>query len=227
MTTLTIESLRALLDERFGGMLRAGKHSSSGDGKCCTRELRSAALGLPWSDHPDNPNWRMGPSTTDIACHRLNDAAWSSDAARTKGCLPLALLSEETAKPGWSDRYREQMIRQVLPIALRAWADLWGKALPFHSTAMLTAALKCETDGTPEDARAARDAAQTPIYDRPNALSAVVDIYHAARYAEFDGAQATVHAALSVATSSGAAAGDQLLTLAVKLLVEAQRGEES
>jgi len=152
---LTIEGLRQLLTERAGGVLTLGSHAKP-NGEChvCVRELRCLALGLKtWSDHPDGEN----ASPTDKACQQLNDACWSSDAVRTEACLPLALLSEETAPKGWVNRFVDRTIREIMPISLRAAA----KRNPKHSERLEAAALGCEANGAKavKEAKSAADAA--------------------------------------------------------------------
>ena len=171
MATLTLRGLKSLLKKRAGGVLKSGKHSAP-NGKCevCVRELRCLALGLPWSDHPDGES----ASPTDKACQRLNDANWSSDAARTEACLPLALLSEETAANGWVDRYIDRTIREIVPIALRAAA----KRVPKHAGKLETAAKRCEAEGK----AAIRDAADA-AYAAANAAANAANAAYAAAYA--------------------------------------------
>lgn len=153
--TLTLARLKSLLKKRFGGKLTSGKHHE--DGEACVRELRACALDLPWSDHPDGD----AASPTDAACQVLNDAPWSSDEARTEGCLPLALLSEAEAAPGWVARYFELTIRQVVPSALRpaiAALNVAGVAQALMTDLALAAA-RCEREGSEAAAGAAAKAA--------------------------------------------------------------------
>ncbi len=100
--TLTIETLQEVLSTRVeGGVLTRGNHlPPNGSCRVCVRELRSLALGMKWTDRPDHSD-----SGVDSVCQLLNDAHWSSNKARTEACLPLALLSWETAKKGWETQY--------------------------------------------------------------------------------------------------------------------------
>lgn len=47
---VTLRRLRSILKTRFGGLIKAGKHTE--DGECCVLELVSVAKGLPWTDDP-------------------------------------------------------------------------------------------------------------------------------------------------------------------------------
>ena len=107
---LTMRKLRCLLSDKFGGVLKKGIHDANGSGEVCVRELRAYALGLRWSDHPD----REPGSAIDRVCWVLNDADWSNDAERTEGCLQLAMLTEADASPGWTTRYAERTLREIL-----------------------------------------------------------------------------------------------------------------
>jgi hypothetical protein len=159
---MNIQTLRTLLAEN-GGVLHSGQHAK-GVCKVCVRELRCLALDLPkWTDLPD------GNSPTDRACQVLNDADWSSDAARTKACLPLALLTESEAAEGWEQQYVLRTIREILPIALRA------DGLEDHAVACVSA----------EDLEAAGRAAKgayNAAYYAYNASASLAAEYAAARY---------------------------------------------
>lgn len=107
MTEVTMDRARQVLDEKFGGVLRAGKHEPpNGTCECCVEELRSYLLDLPWTDDPDG-------SAVAAAVRHLNDSDWSSDVVRTRHCLPLVLLDGKTIGDAWVDEYADQTIRVV------------------------------------------------------------------------------------------------------------------
>lgn len=115
----TQEDLERAL-KRAGGVLRKGSHDeppAEGGCEACVRELRTLALWeagslIEWSDHPDEVEWY---STTDDVCTAINDARWSSDHARTDGCLPLVWLSEANAAERWERALWLHVIRVFLP----------------------------------------------------------------------------------------------------------------
>jgi hypothetical protein len=105
---------RQLLDERFGGLLRQGKHKENGI--ACAVEVRNAARGKAWSDDPgDAPDTRA-----------LNDGPWSSDEARTAAMVPVeeALWDwadwTDAKRQAWATEVARRTIGEVLAIALRA-----------------------------------------------------------------------------------------------------------
>jgi hypothetical protein len=204
----TLETFRSILNTRFGGVLKNGCHN---DQSCevCVRELRAAVLGLPWSDHPDGDS----ATPTDIVSQRLNDAAWSSDEIRTRYCLPLALLSEISANPGWRDRYILENGRVMVPLALRAAASVHPEQK--HKDALETAAVGCESAA--ESAWSARSAESA-------ARSAESAARSAARSAAESAAES---AARSAAESAWSAAFDKTMILAVGIFIKAQGNPEA
>jgi hypothetical protein len=207
---LTLDSLKDLLAEN-GGVLHSGQHAK-GACKVCVRELRCLALNLPeWTDLPD------GGGPTDRACQILNDADWSSDDARTKACLPLALLTESEAPAGWVDQYALRTTREILPIALRA------AGLEYHAVA-------CESAEDLEAAgRAAKDAYYAATYAADDADDAADAAYDAANAAnDANAANAACYAANAACYAANAAAfcanasedPDAVLRKAVQILVE-------
>jgi len=144
----TRHPLVAVAEDRFGGVLSAGYHEP--DGKACIYEALNAAEGRPWSDEPgERPDLRA-----------FNDGPWSDDAARTAAMLRIgvALLWDW---PSWSPEHRRQVvdrvvegtIRSVLPLALRAAADVHPD--PRSAAALRTAADRCASEGSAEAAWAA------------------------------------------------------------------------
>ncbi len=228
--TLTLSEVREVLAKRGGGLIRKGGHTAppSDDAVCemCVRELRALACGLHWTDHPDE-----GSSATDNLCISLNDASWPSDEDRTHYCLPLALLSEETAPEGWLKAYCEQIIRQIVPIALRAAASVHGDAK--HKEALEAAAARCETEGTIDAASAASYAASAASaasaaasYAASAAASAASYAASAAARAASYAASAASYAASDAASAASYAAKLSVLRLAVNLLLVAHGRED-
>ncbi len=198
MKKLTLSACRTLLKRRFGGVLKSGRHSQ--DGEVCVREFRSFALGLPWSDHPDGAS----ASPTDRICQELNDAPWSSDQVRAEACLPLALLSEETAAAGWTARLALRTIQEIVPLALRTAAG--AKGMPAESKAEL-------------ERHAVACAEMTDLKAASVAAGVASDAAWAAR------AAAGADSAAAGADSAAAwAARDDVLRRAVTLLIECHTG---
>lgn len=218
--TLTLDEARQVLEMRGGGVLRSGGHTappndSAKSCKMCVRELRALACGLDWNDHPDSAE----TSPTDRACQILNDADWSSDAARTQACLPLALLSEATAPAEWTKTYAEQTIRQVIPAILHLVASMHPN--PDHKSALEAAAERCAQEGTEESARAAADAADAAARAAADAAAraAAYAAADAARAAAYASAYAAADAAAYAAVYAADAEKDKILRLGVRLLL--------
>jgi hypothetical protein len=211
---MNIQTLKDLLAEN-GGVLRAGKHDK-GACKVCVRELRCLALELPeWTDLPD------GDSPTDRACQVLNDAGWSSDAARTKACLPLALLTESEAAEGWTRQYLLRVIREILPTALRA-AGLEDHAVACESAKDLESAGRAARAASNVASRAAfaryASNAADAAANASNAADAAAYAEYAAEYAARAAAEASLYAALASEDP------DTVLRKAVQILIECHAG---
>ena len=108
-------NLKQILDDWFGGVITFGGHPPGG--QCCALELASVARGRRWSS---NPEYVGIPEI-----HKLNDAFWSSNEARTIALLPV--LEDlwdwpswtQSEKYSWVSRVGNRTIREILPIALR------------------------------------------------------------------------------------------------------------
>lgn len=69
-----MSDLRTVIQERFGGKLVEGCHQPNS--KACLHEAIAAAMGLPWTDSPEETRcFDMRP---------LNDGLWPSDEERTE-----------------------------------------------------------------------------------------------------------------------------------------------
>lgn len=228
MKTLTIDEVKTVLDTRFGGLLFRGAHVEGC--KVCAMELRAACLDLAWDSCPDGLH-----SPTNAAARALNDALWSSDEARTLACLPLVCLSDDSAPSEWVNRYVDAIIREILPVALRAAASEHSDARQKGS--LLDAAHRCSNEGLPYAEEAARAAWYAASSSRTEWVTAAArtawDAARTARCAREAGAawpagarsaswavaRVSVMAAMSAGTRS--ASGDEVLRLGVKILLRA------
>jgi hypothetical protein len=175
-------------------------------GEMCVEAAICYALGLPHGDDP-------GCISAAVRSFKisLNDKRWSSDTARAAGLRALAVA--QLGSKGVIDdrvfvqRLTEQIIRVIVPIALRASA----RRVPSHALALETAAVACEREGTREAALAARDAADAAdaaIAAADAAADAVCAAAYAAAYAAYaaDAAVADAYAADAVADAADAVA---------------------
>lgn len=125
-------------------------------GAMCVEAAVCYAMGLPHSDEPDC----VSRAIRDLNI-LLNDAGWSSNAARAKGMrrLVLAQLGSAGAVDDveFAKRVAELSIHMNVPAALRAAASIHPYA--HHKGALVDAAIICERDGTEASARSARSAA--------------------------------------------------------------------
>lgn len=169
---ITEPMVRKLLGAVDAGLVKG--LGSPEPGKMCVEAAISYALGEPHSD---------GPSCVEPIVRRakivLNDAAWSSLAARAKGMRRVAIAqlgSKDTIdSTKFATLLAEYTIREVLPLALRAAATL----NPLHAEKLESSAVRCERDGTTAAdaaayaaAHAAADAAAEAERDRILSLSA-------------------------------------------------------
>ena len=222
----TLDDYATVLREKAGGVLHRGAHEPpNGACQCCVEELDTLTrawfdAGKPqladwhfvgeWTDSPD------GATPTERACQRLNDGRWSSDQARTDGCLPLVVLRETDAPKGWVRVYIKATIRVIVPLMLRRAAKHWPEAGE-HRVALLDAADRCEREGTRDSAVAGRDVA----------LRKRADAAAAAYAADADAAYAAAYAAdadAAAAAAAYAADADKILRVGCALLLASHRG---
>jgi hypothetical protein len=201
-------------------------------GKMCVEAAICYALDMPHGDQP----------SCVAACLRrykirINDASWSSNAARTAGMRRAAIaqlgsdfldLPENRAQRRAFVMYLvEQVIRQILPVSLRA-AALRQKD-KIHAERMVEAALQCENEGTRESAISARDICRAAYAD---AYAAAYADAYAAAYAAADAAAAAAYAAAyadadadaayaAYAAASRAKKRDEILNIAAEICVQA------
>jgi len=167
------------------------------------------------------------------AARLLNDGPWSSDAARTAACIPLALLVESDAAPGWATRYILRTIREIVPRALRAAAQAHPDAA--HVDRLRAAAERCAAEASEHALTAAYVAAQdaawaTPPLSAGRTAETAASAAFAARYAlmshlddePYDYVTSAAYAAVWAARASSDP--DDVLRRGVSILVECHRG---
>jgi hypothetical protein len=123
-------------------------------GHMCVEAAVCYAYGLPHGDKP--PCVGAAVRSFKIA---LNDAEWSSNAARAKGMRRIAIAQLGSATIDQSvfvDKLALATIRRVVPLALRAAAGMPGNAK--QAIAIERAAKACESA---EDLSAAKSAAES------------------------------------------------------------------
>lgn len=82
---------------------------------------QTAPGGLSGQKGLSRMNPLMNANPANVACQRLQDSIlWSSDEARTNGCLPLVRMRESKPVRGWTKRYAMATVTHLLPIALDA-----------------------------------------------------------------------------------------------------------
>ena len=201
-------------------------------GKMCVEAAVCYAMGLP---HGDNPHC-VGSAVRAFKI-RLNDAPWSSDQARAKGMLEVAIAqlgSDKIDQRQFADLVVVGVIKEILPIAIRARA----KVHPKHAEALEICAVACEAATDRMSARAAARAARDKMWSfgwtwdaaaAADAYDAAADAYAVAAavayaavayaadaYAAYDAAAVAYAAAYA-----RAAARDSVLSLAAKIAVKA------
>ena len=145
-------------------------------GQMCVEAAVCFAMGLP---HGDKPTC-VAPALRALEI-KLNDAAWSSPAARAKGLRRLALAQLGSAgaldEAQFAAAVADMTVRLIVPRALRQAAAVHPDAK--HKATLEAVAVQCEREGT-NAASAASDAARAA---------------RAARYAASDAASAANYAA--------------------------------
>lgn len=142
---------------KINGLLAHGLVAGLGKpqpGKMCVEALINNALGRP---HGDKLQDCVFDELNQLKI-RLNDANWSSPAARARGLARLAIA--QLGSKGVVDerefalRCADLAIRTCVPGALRAAAKIQKDEK--HRSALLNAADRCERGGGAENARDAR-----------------------------------------------------------------------
>ena len=219
MIPLTLEIATKVRDTVDAGLCNGVGNPVPGE--MCVEAAVCFAYGLP---HGDNPPCvgvavRAGKIT-------LNDANWSSNAARAKGMRKIAVAqlgSDNIDQAEYAKRLALKTIQKIVPLALRAAAGMKGNeahreklnaaASACESTVELSSASDAARDAASCAARAASDAARYAA----SAASAASD---AASYAARDASYAASCAARAASDASDAAsdaARDEVLTKAANV----------
>jgi len=144
-------------------------------GQMCIEAAASLIAGEPFSDQPTCVHAVVREYSI-----RLNDAPWSSPAARASGLRSLLLAqlgSQDIDGIEFAKRLAELTVRELIPRLLR-------DVLPCD-LAVIEAAARCEREGTSEAARAAAEAsaanaARAASYAAESAESAAINAADAA-----------------------------------------------
>ena len=151
---INIEIARRVLETVDAGLVKGvGKAIP---GQMCVEVAVNYAMGLP---HGDNPSC-VAPALRAFTI-RLNDANWSSNAARAAGMRRLSLVQLGSAEHFDHAEFRRRIVKWAIstcvPFALRAAASVQKDAK--HKAALLNHAAICERDGTCDAAVNAKKAA--------------------------------------------------------------------
>ena len=171
-------------------------------GKMCVEAAVCFALGLKHGDEPTC----VGSAVQRFKI-RLNDAAWSSNKARTKGLRKLAVAqlgSDTINQQQFAKTLAKLTINRFLPVLFRDLAE--KPRIKKWRVSFLEAADRCEREGTRESAQAARKAAAAAA-----AYADAADAYaaaYAAAYAYADAADDAAAAAAAYAAAYAAYAAD-------------------
>lgn len=202
MTEITESIARRVLEVVDAGLI-AGLGEPT-PGKMCVEAAICFALGLPHGDDPDTCVAQALRQCKIV----LNDAHWSSLAARAKGLRALALAQLGSAgvldELEFARRLVEWTIRNMLPRALRRAASAVATAADEQtSTALERAAQQCEIEGSEAAADAARAAAHAAADAAASAAYAAAEVARIA-YAAAEAARIAARAA-AFATAEAAA----------------------
>lgn len=190
-----VQAVRTKLTEIVSAGLVKGLGSPE-PGKLCLEAAVCLALG---EAHGDKPSCVAAPDNAFAI--RLQDAYPGTPEERAKLFLPIGLAQLGTAgtdRGPWVKFLAEGTIRKVLPIWLRNAAE--KQTIETHRAALLSAADRCESEGTKESARAARKiAANEAAYAANAAASAAANAANADAYAANADANAAANEAADVA----------------------------
>jgi hypothetical protein len=146
---VTAERVKKIL-----GVIDAGLISGLGEAKpghMCVQAAINFADGKPHGDKLECEASFVGQRKI-----RLNDAAWSSNSARTAGMKRLAIAglgSLSVNRRQWFKYIAEQRIRRVLPVLI----GLAIARFPKEADALNALSVRCRDEGTREAAIAVRD----------------------------------------------------------------------
>jgi hypothetical protein len=205
---MTIEITKDVVT-RLLDVVDAGLVKGIGDpipGQMCVEAAVCYALGLPHSDDPQC----VAPSLRSLKI-RLNDSAWSSNAARAKGLRRLAVIQlgskDHMDAKEFATRCAVLATKTCVPTALRAAASLHKD--PTHAQALRDAANRCEIEGSRQSAEGAREVAREARRDADAAAYAAA--YAAADAAAYAAAAEAAYAAAAAYADADADARDKSL----------------
>jgi len=186
-------------------------------GQMCVEAAVCYALGLP---HDDDP--KCVGNAVRSAKIQLNDSGWSSNIARANGMQRIAVAqlgSNEIDQVAFAQTLAESTIKVIIPMALRSAASVCKDK---HKEALLSAATKCEIEGSEGAASYAASAASYAARDAASAASAASYAARAASYAA-GAAGAARDAARAASYAAGAAsdASDAVLIVMAKNIEQA------
>ena len=142
MQPFTIDELQEFLNTHDAGVLLSGGHSPY-LGKYCALEAVGQLRGIPWTDNP------LDVGIPDMRC--INDACWSSDAARTVAMLPMLAAVSRWAT--WTPEQKQQWVSCVVIQTVR-------QILSQTPSLPKSVCTQCQQVATLEDAKVAVDAAR-------------------------------------------------------------------
>jgi hypothetical protein len=164
-----LEKLSEVIGQR-GGVLLEGSHGDCSEGLCILEAVNLAKSGKA----TDSP---IEAGMPDL--RPLNDAPWSSDAERTKHCLPVALALWDWAN--WSAERKQAFAERLALATVRETLADMLDSRGLDSTA-------CRAATTLGEAESADDAAYYAAY---YAADAAYYAYYADHYAAADAVLAT------------------------------------
>jgi hypothetical protein len=184
-------------------------------GQMCVEAAVCYALGEPHGDEPSCVDKKVRSFKIS-----LNDSNWSTNEIRAKGMRRIAIAQLGTNDEKFDSvafvlALQELAIKKWTPFALRQAAEVQQD--PYKSN-MISAAARCEAEGTPAAANAAYAAANAAYdaanaaYDAANAANAAYAAANAANaaanaeYAAVNAAYAAANAAIAAANAEYAAA---------------------
>jgi hypothetical protein len=167
-------------------------------GKMCVMAAINYALGR---EHGDNPETCVGFAVRAFDI-KLNDADWSSNAARAKGMRAEAIAklgSNNLNQQEFAKRLAIKTVNVLLPVTLRALIAL----IPSHADVLEISARTCETATDTRAAESAASAAESAARSAEGAASAAES---AARSAAWSAARSAAESVESAAESAARSA---------------------
>jgi hypothetical protein len=222
-----IEAVRSKLTEIVSAGLVKGLGTPE-PGKLCLEAAVCLALG---EAHGDKPSCVAAPDNAFAI--RLQDAYPGTPEERARLFLPLGLAqlgTADTDRKPWLRLLIEGTIRKVLPMWLRNAAEKQRDET--HRAALFAVAERCESDGTQESARHARQVADAAA-DAASAYAAAASASiasAAAADADADAAAAAASAYAAAASAAAYAAADagvlrKTIEMSVSVALEAYAAE--